>query len=105
MARRPGREEWKQLVAEYEDGELSQKEFAAKHDVALATLQFHLYKIRKSRNSESAGSFVPVEVVACSAPKARPGEVIEAATRSGIVMRFVVGTDTRYLAELFAAIG
>jgi len=86
-------------------GRVESEGIRSEHDVALATLQFHLYKIRKSRNSESAQSFVPVEVVACSAPKARQGEVVEAATRSGVVMRFVVGTDTRYLAELFAALG
>jgi hypothetical protein len=30
---------------------------------------------------------------------------LEAALRSGIILRFDVGTDTRYLAELFAALG
>jgi hypothetical protein len=37
-------------------------------------------------------------------PAPQPG-VLEAALQSGVVLRFAVGTDTRYLAELFAALG
>ena len=110
--RRPGKDEWIDLVKEYEESELSQKEFVAKHDVSLATFQFHLYKSRKEqrliRSSESSPAFLPVEVVASPAPKARgraePG-LVDAMLRSGVVLRFGVGTDTRYLAELFAALG
>jgi hypothetical protein len=105
--RRPGRDEWRKLIGEFEAGELTQKEFAAREDVSLATFQFHLYKFRKSRNSESSRVFLPVEVVASPALKARQGEagILEALLRSGVVLRFVAGTDTRYLAELFAALG
>lgn len=97
------------LIKEYEEAELTQKEFVAKHDVSLATFQFHLYKSRKGtsiRNSESRAAFVPVEVVALPASSTRgPGHgVVEAMLRCGAVVRFPVGTDTRYLAELFAAV-
>jgi hypothetical protein len=109
--RRLGREQWKELVAEYEAGGFAQKEIAAKHDVSLATFQFHLYKTRKERrsirSSESLPTFLPVTVVASPALKARGREatLLEAMFRSGVGLRFAVGTDTRYLAELFAALG
>jgi hypothetical protein len=51
-----------------------------------------------------ATRFLPVEGVA-SAPKARPVEIVEVALRSGVVVRFEVGADPRYLVELFTAIG
>lgn len=108
--RRLGGDEWKRLIAEYEAGDLTQKEFAAKHDVSVATLQFHLYKLRRGtsiRNSESSPAFVPVEVVAspASSTRARDAGLIEVGLRSGAVLRFLVGTDVRYLAELLSALG
>lgn len=108
--RRLGRDEWQKLIAEFEGSGLQQKEFVAKHDVSIATFQFHLYKSRRSssiRNSESSQRFLPVEVVASPALKTRDGgeTLVEANLRSGTVVRFVVGTDTRYLAELLSALG
>src|SRR5688500_18052554 len=106
--RRPGHDEWVKLVSEYESSELSQKEFAAKHDVSIHTLRFWLYKTTKKKKSYSDSSqrFLPVEVVTVAAPKARQAVgVIEAAVRGGIIVRFPVGTDTNYLAELLAALG
>lgn len=106
--RRPGPDEWQRLIEEYRQSGLQQKEFCAKHDLSLSTLQFWLYKRSKRSSglaSKSTPAFLPIEVVASPAPLARSGEVVEAALRSGLVVRFVVGTDTRYLAELFAAIG
>src|SRR5262245_41912622 len=102
----PKVEEWVQLVAEYRAGELTLKEFAAKHDVPLNTLQYWVYKkpSRAKLSQHRVQKFLPIEVVASAAPKARPG-VVEAALGSGLVFRFAVGTDTRYLAELFAALG
>jgi len=37
---RPGAEEWKKLIAEYQPSGMSQKEFVAKHDVHLSTFQY-----------------------------------------------------------------
>src|SRR4051812_31655382 len=105
--RRLGRDQWQALIAEYEAGDLEQKEFSAKHEVSVGTLQYYLYKFRREtpiRNSESRPAFLPVEVIASPATQSRGG-LIEAGVRSGIVIRFQIGTDTRYLAELFAAIG
>jgi hypothetical protein len=106
--RRPGPEEWLKLIEEFRASGLQQKEFCAKHDVSLSTFQFWLYrKSKRSSGSESkpTPTFLPVEVVASPAPLARAGELVEVVLRSGAVVRFTTGTDTRYLAELLAALG
>lgn len=108
--RRPGRDEWLQLIEEFKRSGLQQKEFVAKHDVSLSTFQFWLYrksKLHSGSQSKSSPTFLPIEVVASPAPQAREGRpgVVEVAIRSGAVLRFEAGTDTRYLAELIAAIG
>src|SRR6476469_8432183 len=102
--RRPGREEWLKLISEFEGSGLTQKEFVAKHDVPLATFQFHLYKFRKGssiRNSESSPAFLPVEVVASPASSSRArdakADVLEAMLPGGVILRFTVGTDVRYV--------
>ena len=108
--RRPGPDEWKKLITEYETSGLVQKEYCEKHDVSLSTFQYWLYKRTKMASKfdvNSRPTFLPVKVVASPAPKARGGElaVLEARLMSGLVVRFAVGTDTRYLAELLAALG
>ena len=104
----PSPEEWLQLVSEFRSSGQSQKEFAAKHEVSVGTLQYWLYKKSKRASvvvAESAPKFLPIEVVASSAPKARSTmAVLEALLPSGIVLRFAPGTDSRYVAELCAAL-
>ncbi|MDX2150542.1 MAG: hypothetical protein SFV54_07400 [Bryobacteraceae bacterium] len=51
--RRPGPDEWMKLVTEYEMSGLQQKDFCAKHDVSLNTLQYWLYKRTRRSGSES----------------------------------------------------
>jgi hypothetical protein len=101
--------EWLQLIAEYEKSGLTQKEFVAQQQVHLSTFQYWLY--RRSKRSQLASkpspTFLPVEVVASPALKARAAEeqLIEVATHSGLRLRFEVGTNVRYLTELLAAMG
>ena len=106
--RYPTPNEWLKLVEEFRAGELEQKEFAAKHDVSLGTFRYWLCKKARQLQTEanSGPKFLPVSVVASPAPKARgtPGE-LEATLRSGVTLRFPAGTDSRYLAELVAALG
>ncbi|WP_407667523.1 IS66 family insertion sequence element accessory protein TnpA, partial [Myxococcus dinghuensis] len=47
--RRPNPDEWPKWVEEFEASGLQQKEFVAKHDLSLGTLQYWLYKKRKKR--------------------------------------------------------
>lgn len=106
--RRPGPDEWMKLLSEYATSGLSQKEFVAKHDLSFSTFQYWLYRASRKKKTESGSSqrFLPVEVVSVAAPKARLTDgAIEAGLRSGVVLRFQVGTDTDYLAELLAALG
>ena len=102
----PKPQEWEQLVEEYRKSGLQQKEFVAKHDVSLNRVRYWLYRGSKGLQikSESSPKFLPVQVVASPALKARvQPAIIEAAVR-GIVLRFTAGTDPRYLAELLAAL-
>lgn len=107
MPRRPGASEWEALLVEYRQSGLSQKEFVAKHDLSLSTFQFWLYKQSKRKSvldSNSSASFVPIEVVASAAPKARPASAVEIALEGGPTIRFTVGTDPKYLAVLLRAL-
>ena len=78
--------------------------------MSLSTFQYWLYRKSKKSKPESGSDqrFLPVEVVAFPAPKARdttgPGW-IEIELPRGVAIRFVVGTDTRYLGELFKVVG
>ena len=72
--RRPGPDEWRRLVSEYEQSGLTQKEYCAQHDVSLSTFQYWRYKQGKLASKfdvNSRAAFVPVEVVASPAPTAR----------------------------------
>jgi hypothetical protein len=108
VPRRPGPAEWATLLAEYKQSGLTQKEFVAKHDLALSTLQFWLYKQSKLKSvfdSNSSPAFLPVQVVASPAPKARFGGAVEVALDGGTTtLRFIVGTDPRYVALLVQAL-
>lgn len=104
--RYPTPAEWLKLLEEFQTSSLEQKEFAAKHDISLGTFRYWLYRRAKRVQLESKPrqKFLPVTVVASPAPKAR-GEVVELALTSGVLVRFAVGTDSRYVAELVAALG
>ena len=49
-------------------------------------------------------SFLPFEVVGSAAPTARPGAAIEIAPAGGVLVRLPVGTEPRYVGELFRAL-
>jgi hypothetical protein len=100
---RLGRDAWVRLIAEYEVSGQTQREFAAKQQVKLATLRSWLYALRREGKPQR---FVPVTVVA-RAPEPRsstPG-MLELATRQGLVLRFPEGTDPQYLAALLVELG
>ena len=102
-------QEWKRLVSEYESSGESQKEFVARHDLSLNTFHFWLYKLRKQKKSESESQrrFLPIEVIASPASLTRGAvpDAVELLLRSGTSVRFPVGTNVRYLAELLSALG
>ena len=107
----PTTSEWLKLVDEFRVGGTTLKEFVLKHDVSFNTAQYWIYRKSKKLQltSGSKPQFLPVTVVASAALKARRSQLgderlIEVATH-GVVCRFAVGTDTRYIAELIAALG
>jgi len=101
--------EWEELLREYAAGPVPQKEFAARHGVTLSAFQWHLYKRGKSTPTPKAVAqqpprFLPVHVVSRQ-PSKSADNAVELALRSGVTVRISVGTDTRYVAELCAAVG
>jgi transposase-like protein len=105
MVQRRGYSEWVKLVEEFEKSASSLEDFSAKLGVKPSTLQFWFYKLRKQ--ASRASRFLPVNVVASAAPKARQGatETVELALATGALLRFSVGTDVRYVAQIIAALG
>jgi hypothetical protein len=104
---RRGREFWVSTVAEFERSQLTQKSFAQRRGIALATLQWWLAKLRRERTSSV--SLVPVRVIASSAPTARSemaaDGAIEIELRSGVRLRLVAGANLDYVAALAQRLG
>jgi hypothetical protein len=105
--RYPSPTEWLKLIEAFRESGLQQKDFVAKHNVPFNTFQYWLYRKAKPVRIESGSSpkFLPVTVVASPALKTRVGGEVLVELRDGVKIRFDVGTDTRYLAELLAALG
>ncbi len=122
------RDRWTKLVADYEAGDLTQREFATERGISFSNLRNWIYKLRKESRplapeppkvpgqaperapSPEGSRLVPVHVVA-SAAKPRPrvvavsgDEVVEIALPSGLRVRFPVGTDPRYVRSLAATL-
>jgi hypothetical protein len=104
---RRGREFWVSTVAEFERSELSQKSFAQRRGIALATLQWWIAKLRRER--QSSMSLVPVRVIASTAPSARDGRdadcVIEVELKTRVRLRVPVPTDLDYVVALVQRLG
>jgi hypothetical protein len=102
-----GREFWVSTIAEFKRSQLTQKSFAQRRGVALATLQWWLAKLRRERKSDV--SLVPVRVIASAAPTARSEAVadhtIEVELRSGVRLRLAAGADLDYVAALVQRLG
>jgi hypothetical protein len=114
-------ERWKKLVADFEAGDLTQREFASERGISFSNLRNWIYRLRKEARplveaapassrqapkrveSGRASRLVPVRVLA-SAPKARLVEpvsaLLELALPSGVAVRFPAGTDPSYLHAL-----
>lgn len=104
---RRGREFWVSTVTEFERSQLTQKSFAQRRGIALATLQWWLAKLRRER--ASSVSLVPVRVIASTAPTARSemaaDAAIEVELRSGVRLRLAAGANLDYVAALAQRLG
>ena len=97
---RLGRDAWVKLVDEFAESGLTQRDFAEHRGVALPTLQFWIYKLRRETKTPR---FVPVNVVASPALLAREEDGgVEVATRAGHLLRFARGTAPKYIAAILA---
>jgi len=105
MTQRRGYSDWVKLIEEFEESGSSLDDFTAKLGVKPSTLELWFYKLRKQASRPS--HFLPVDVVASAAPKARDGaaEMMELALASGALLRYSVGTDVQYLAQVIGALG
>ena len=107
MAKRRSRAEWEQLVREVEQCK-SIDEVARRHDVQQRTLAWWRWQLRRGTVARSATRRASVKMVPVRvrpAPRAAEpvDDVIEVALR-GALVRVRVGQDTRYIAELAAAL-
>ena len=107
--RRPGPDEWLKLLSEYETSGLQQKDFCAKHDLSLSTLQYWLYRGSKKSGSQSGPvtKFLPVEVVpspALSARREQPTSGVMVELPSGVRVHLSSDVPARYVAELLAGL-
>jgi hypothetical protein len=99
------RQFWSALVARFEKGGRSRREFAADAGVGLAIFQYWLYKLRRERATVAASrAAVPEVRLVPVTVKARPVptrlELRVAAYGSGVP----VGADTGYVAQLAIAL-
>jgi len=101
MTHQKGRGFWLGQVAAFEGSGLRQREFCKRRGLCLGTFQHWLYRLRNEvRGASQSGSLVRVEPV-----NPVPMEIpLEAGLPSGVVLRFVVGTDPRYVASVVAEV-
>jgi hypothetical protein len=97
------RAEWTRVIEQFEASGESHKDFCARRGLTLGTFRLWLYRLRKESRAgtvaRSATRMVPVHVRASVARD----EVIEVVI-AGAMLRVLVGTDTRYVAELATAL-
>jgi transposase-like protein len=99
MREQRSQEFWAGLIREIEDG-TSVSEVARRHGVPLSTL--HAWKGRIGKlKKPAAGVLVPVVMKSSVVSSARECELGCGETR----LRFAVGTDVKYVAELARALG
>lgn len=98
MSERRSREFWEKLSAEV-DGGRSAEDVARRHDVKVGTLRWWRWQLgrqNKKHAKKKAPVLVPV-IVRASTP-ALAGHVEMLA--GGVVVRFEIGTDVDYVAQL-----
>ena len=115
------RERWGKLISDWESTDLSQAEFARERGVSVHSLRYWRYHLRKEAKAVGSPSeqlpagaapkedlrLLTVRAVG-SAPKARwpvpSRDFLELLLPSGACVRFLAGTDPKYLRALMAAL-
>jgi hypothetical protein len=111
MARRRSRQEWKQIVLEWQRSGLKRAAFARRHGLKLKTFEFWCWALKAEMAAPAAAELklLPVHAAAGSA-----GHVVEHVgddrravvdlSRGGLRVEFSLDADPRSVAELVAAL-
>jgi len=112
---RRGRSFWERAVAAQVRSGLSQAAYAERQGVSVVTLRSWIYRLRDedeggSGERDEAPSFLPVRVIASTAPPARwqgstAEPLVEVELPTGVRLRFQVGVDAAYVAALAKGLG
>lgn len=108
MSKGKGEAYWRNLVKRF-DGRgpgVSLVDFCLEHRVSTGQLYAYRRRFEEERETEALPALVPVHVGESeegTSPMAAGGAV-EVAVGTGVVMRFEVGADVRYVAELIAGV-
>ena len=80
-------------------------DFCLEHRVSSA--QLYMYRKRfREEPEEAPASLVPVQVVDVGTDGGKSGDgAVEVAVGGNVLLRFQVGSDARYMAELVAGVG
>ena len=101
MHPRYGRKFWIKIVNAFERSGLEQRPFCEQQGLSLTTFQRWLYKLRAERSDRKSTALVRLKVAPSSSAIFTP---VEAGLPSGIVVRFAMGTDPKYVATLVAEV-
>jgi hypothetical protein len=104
---RRSREEWADLVSEFETSGETQEQFCIARGLVVGSLRGWLYRLRKERGggkvARSATRMLPVRVRAGALARDSTEALIEVGV-SGAVLRVPVGADVDYVASLASAL-
>lgn len=99
---RRSREQWSEIVEEFEGSGLSHAAFCARERLNVGSFRGWLYRLRRSSErgkvARSATRLLPVRV---SAARTDDEEFVELSA-AGVVVRVRAGVDPTYVAELVA---
>lgn len=99
-------QEWLSLIQNWQDSNLSRKEFCKQHDVALSAFQYWLGKVGKDTTAVegdgSATGFVPVSVKGTGNLPGSQSVLLELVLPDGRRVNFYEGVDVQFLKVLLS---
>ncbi|CAM3126734.1 IS66 family insertion sequence element accessory protein TnpB [Corallococcus sp. ZKHCc1 1396] len=103
MSKQVEKPEWARIAESFEASGQTQREFALARGVRLSTLQSWVYRRRRAATARAEPvRLLPVQVA--TSPVASES-MLEVMAASGARVRFAMGTDVGYVAQLVAALG
>lgn len=99
-------QEWLSLIQNWQNSDLSQKEFCKQHDVALSAFQYWLGKVRRDASSvegdDDATGFVPVSVKGPRSVSPVRSVLVELVLPDGRRINFYESVDVQFLRALLS---